>query len=314
MNSVKTERTPKPIHVTKEKRLSRISTGDRIFDIIIYVILALVLIFTSYPLIYVVCASFSAPAAVTAGKVYLWPVRPTLLAYKTVIGYESLWVGFTNSLLYVFVGTTFALILDTMAAYPLSRKEFYGRGIFSITFAITMYVGGGIVPTYLVISRLGMLDTRWVMVLPGAMNVWYVIMVRSYFQNSVPNELYEAGQLDGCSDISYMLRILIPLSGPILAVIGLYQAVGIWNAYFNGMIYLTKKELYPLQVVLRSILMLGNIDLSNIEDVEAVENLIGLSALMKYAVIVVASVPVMIMYPMVQRFFVKGVVVGSVKG
>lgn len=313
MNSVKTT-APNSMHVTKQKRLSRISTGDRIFDIIIYMILALVLIFTSYPLIYVVCASFSDPAAVTAGKVFLWPVHPTLLAYNTVIGYESLWVGFTNSLLYVFFGTAFALILDTMAAYPLSRKEFYGRGLFSIILAVTMYVGGGIVPTYLVISKLGMLDTRWVMVLPGAVNVWYVIMVRSYFQNSVPNELYEAAQLDGCSDISYMARILIPLSGPILAVIGLYQAVGIWNAYFNGMIYLTKKELYPLQVVLRSILMLGSIDLTDIEDVEAVENLIGLSALMKYAVIVVASVPVMVMYPFVQRFFVKGVVVGSVKG
>ena len=207
-----------------------------------------------------------------------------------------------------------ALVLDTMAAFPLSRKEFYGRGLFSIILAITMYVGGGIVPTYLVISKLGMLDTRWVMVLPGAVNVWYTIMVRSYFQNSIPNELYEAGQLDGCSDIAYMVRVLIPLSGPILAVIGLYQAVGIWNSYFNGMIYLTKKELYPLQVVLRSILMLGNISFDDIEDVEAVENLIGLSALMKYAVIVVASVPVMIMYPFVQRFFVKGVVVGSVKG
>lgn len=313
MNNVKTV-APNTAHVVKQKRLSRISTGDRIFDVIIFVVLALVLMFTAYPLLYVISASFSDPAAVTAGKVFLWPVRPTLLAYNTVIGYESLWTGFGNSLFYVFCGTAMALVLDTMAAFPLSRKEFYGRGLFSIILAITMYVGGGIVPTYLVISKLGMLDTRWVMVLPGAVNVWYTIMVRSYFQNSIPNELYEAGQLDGCSDIAYMVRVLIPLSGPILAVIGLYQAVGIWNSYFNGMIYLTKKELYPLQVVLRSILMLGNISFDDIEDVEAVENLIGLSALMKYAVIVVASVPVMIMYPFVQRFFVKGVVVGSVKG
>ena len=313
MNKTNTA-TPNTAHSAKQNRLSRISTGDKIFDVIIYVVLALVLIITAYPLLYVISASFSDPAAVTAGKVFLWPVQPTLLAYNTVIGYESLWTGFFNSLLYVFLGTALALILDTMAAFPLSRKEFYGRGLFSIILAVTMYVGGGIVPTYLVISKLGMLDTRWVMVLPGAVSVWYTIMVRSYFQNSIPNELYEAGQLDGCSDIAYLVRILIPLSGPILAVIGLYQAVGIWNAYFNGMIYLTKKELYPLQVVLRSILMLGNINFDDFEDVEAVENLIGLSALMKYAVIVVASVPVMIMYPFVQRFFVKGVVVGSVKG
>ena len=291
----------------------KLSAGDKIFIGIVYVLLTLVLVLTAYPLIYVVSASFSSPVAVSQGKVFLWPIKPTLLAYNTVLGYSSLWTGFLNSIIYTIAGTAIALVMNTMAAYPLSRKEFEGRGFLSIVLAITMYVSGGLVPTYLLISDLNMLDTMWALILPGAASVWYIVMIRTYFANSVPEELYEASQLDGCSDFAYMIKILIPLSGPILAVIGLYRAVAIWNDYFNGMIYLTKQSLYPMQVVLRNILMLGSIDLTNIEDLEAAEDLIGLSSLMKYAVIVVASVPAMVMYPFVQRFFVKGVTIGSLK-
>lgn len=293
----------------------KMSCSDVIFTAVVYAILITALIVVAYPLIYVVSASFSSPGAVSSGKVTLLPVQPTLLAYKTVVNYKNIWVGYRNSLAYMVVGTVFALILNVMAAFPLSRKEFVGRRFLTLVMAITMYVSGGLVPTYLLINSLKMLDTFWVIVIPTATNVWHIVMIRTYFQNSIPDELYEAGQLDGCSDFGYMIRVLVPLSGPIIAVIALYTAVGLWNSYFNAMIYLTRQELYPLQLFLRSILTLGqNINLDEIEDVEAVQDLIGLSNLMKYAVIVVASVPVMMIYPFVQKFFVKGVVVGSIKG
>lgn len=300
----------------KKKTKTTYSVSDIIFYVVVYGILIFALIAVAYPLIYVVSASFSSPAAVSSGKVVLWPVQPTLLAYETVINYKNIWIGYQNSIFYMVVGTVFALVFNTMAAFPLSRKEFIGRRFFTLVLAVTMYVSGGLVPTYLLISSLHLLDTIWVMIIPTATSVWHIIMIRTYFTNSVPEELYEAGQLDGCSDIGYMIRILIPLSGPIIAVIALYTAVSIWNAYFNAMIYLTKQELYPLQLFLRNILTIGDsINLEEAEEnIEEMQNLIGLSNLMRYAVIVVASVPVMLIYPFVQRFFVKGVVVGSIKG
>ncbi|MBQ1257168.1 MAG: carbohydrate ABC transporter permease [Clostridia bacterium] len=300
----------------KKKAKTNYSISDILFYIVVYGILIFALVAVAYPLIYVVSASFSSPAAVSSGRVVLWPVQPTLLAYETVINYKNIWIGYQNSIFYMVVGTVFALVFNTMAAFPLSRKEFIGRRFFTLVLAVTMYVSGGLVPTYLLISSLHLLDTIWVMIIPTATSVWHIIMIRTYFTNSVPEELYEAGQLDGCSDIGFMLRILVPLSGPIIAVIALYTAVSIWNAYFNGMIYLTKQELYPLQLFLRNILTIGDsINLEEAEEnIEEMQNLIGLSNLMRYAVIVVASVPVMLIYPFVQRFFVKGVVVGSVKG
>lgn len=300
----------------KKKAKTNYSISDILFYIVVYGILIFALVAVAYPLIYVVSASFSSPAAVSSGRVVLWPVQPTLLAYETVINYKNIWIGYQNSIFYMVVGTVFALVFNTMAAFPLSRKEFIGRRFFTLVLAVTMYVSGGLVPTYLLISSLHLLDTIWVMVIPTATSVWHIIMIRTYFTNSVPEELYEAGQLDGCSDIGFMLRILVPLSGPIIAVIALYTAVSIWNAYFNAMIYLTKQELYPLQLFLRNILTIGDsINLEEAEEnIEELQNLIGLSNLMRYAVIVVASVPVMLIYPFVQRFFVKGVVVGSVKG
>ncbi len=293
----------------------KLTASDIMFNIIVYAILIIALVAVAYPLINVVSASFSSAAAVSAGQVVLLPVKPSLIAYKMVIGYKNIWIGYKNSLAYMVVGTVMALIMNVMAAFPLSRKEFVGRHVVTLILAITMYVHGGLVPTYLIISSLGLLDTFWVMVIPGATSVWHIIMIRTYFQNSIPDELYEASQLDGCSDFNYMIKVLLPLSGPIVAVIALYTAVGIWNSYFNALIYLTKQELYPLQLFLRNILTLGkNINIDEVENIEEIQDMIGLSNLMKYAVIVVASVPVMVIYPFVQRFFAKGVVVGSIKG
>ena len=300
----------------KKKAKTNYSISDILFYIVVYGILIFALVAVAYPLIYVVSASFSSPAAVSSGRVVLWPVQPTLLAYETVINYKNIWIGYQNSIFYMVVGTVFALVFNTMAAFPLSRKEFIGRRFFTLVLAVTMYVSGGLVPTYLLISSLHLLDTIWVMIIPTATSVWHIIMIRTYFTNSVPEELYEAGQLDGCSDIGFMLRILVPLSGPIIAVIALYTAVSIWNAYFNAMIYLTKQELYPLQLFLRNILTIGDsINLDEAEEgIEEMQNLIGISNLMRYAVIVVASVPVMLIYPFFQRYFTKGIMIGAVKG
>ena len=295
-------------------RKIRSSTGDKVFSWIVYGFLTLCLLAVAYPLLYVVSASFSSPSAVAMGKVWIWPVKPTLLAYKTVFGYRNIITGFRNSFAYMFAGTFLNLVFTVLAAYPLSRKEFAGRGVCTFIFALTMYVGGGIVPTYMLISKLKMLDTFWVMVVPGMVNVWHVIMCRTYFQTTLPDELYEAAQIDGCTDFGYLIRIVLPPSAPILAVLGLYTGVGIWNGYFNAMIYLSTPEKFPLQITLRSILMLGQVNVTQVEDAEALQNMLALSMLLKYAIIVVASVPVMCLYPFVQKFFVKGVMIGSIKG
>ena len=290
------------------------SRGDQIFNVFVYIMLTFCLVVVLYPLIYVVSCSLSDPTAVAAAEVILWPVKPTLQAYKAVVDYSSIWIGFRNSFVYLVVGTVLHLVCTVLAAFPLSRKEFYGRTFFSFLFAFTMYFSGGMIPTYLLLNNLKMLNTFWVMVVPGMISVWHIIMCRTYFQTTIPDELFEAAQLDNCNEFTYMFRILVPLSAPILAVLALYKGVSIWNSYFSAMIYLTDQDLFPLQVFLRNILVLSQIDLSEFADVEAVQKYQGLSNLMKYAVIVVASVPVMLMYPFVQKYFVKGVMIGSVKG
>ena len=292
----------------------RSTRGDRVFSVCVYIFLTFCLLAVLYPLLYVVSASFSDYKAVAGGQVWIWPVRPSLLAYKTVFSYKGIQTGFVNSFAYMIGGTFLSLCGTVMAAFPLSRKEFAGRGVFTFLFALTMYVGGGLVPTYLLISKMKMLDTYWVMVIPGMVNVWHVIMCRTYFQTSIPEELYEAAEIDGCSDFVYLIRIAIPLSGPILAVLGMYTAVGIWNSYFNAMIYLSDSARYPLQITLRSILMLGQLSTTSIDDAEALQSMQALSTLLKYAVIVVASAPMMAIYPFVQKFFIKGVMIGSIKG
>jgi putative aldouronate transport system permease protein len=292
----------------------RPTKGDRFFGLFVYLFLTMCLIIVLYPLLYVVAASFSDPIAVSSGKVWVWPVKPTFLAYETVLGYRNIQRGFINSFWYMTGGVILSLSGTIMAAFPLSRKEFTGQGFFTFLFAFTMYVSGGLIPTYLLISSLGMLNTYWVMVIPGMVNVWHVFLCRTYFQTSIPDELYEAAGIDGCSDFGYLVKIMLPLSLPILAVLGMYTAVGIWNSYFNAMIYLSDQEKYPLQITLRSILMLGQVEMSAIDDVESIQNMQALSTLLKYAVIVVASTPMMLIYPFVQKFFIQGALIGSIKG
>lgn len=287
---------------------------DDLFMIGIYVFLTVTLIIMLYPLIYVVSASFSSPGAVAGGKVFLWPVEPTLLGYKAVFQNQKIVTGFLNSVFYLVVGTSLNLVMTMMAAYPLSRKEFYGRKVITAIFVFTMYFSGGLVPSYLLMKNLGLLDTRAVLILPVAMSVWNVIIARTYLQNTIPDELFEAASIDGCSEIRFFLKVVLPLSKSIMAVLVLYYGVYHWNSYFNAMIYLKSPGLQPLQIVLREILLLGQVDMTMITDVEALEKMQGLSNLLKYAVIVVASLPMMCIYPFVQKHFVKGVMIGSLKG
>ncbi|MGN7356238.1 carbohydrate ABC transporter permease [Paenibacillus sp. SAF-054] len=288
--------------------------SDRLFTIVNYFVLTLIMIIVLYPLVYVVSASFSSSSAVLSGRVWLWPVEPTLDGYKAVFKNGMVVRGFMNTLFYTVAGTGINLLFTVLAAYPLSRRDFRGRSMFMLLFVFTMMFNGGLIPTYLLVKNLGMIDTVWSMLIPSALSVWNVIIMRTYFQTTIPGELLEASQLDGCTDFRFLLRIVLPLSGPILAVIALFYAVGHWNQYFNAMIFLKRADLYPLQLILRDILVQNEINIDMLGDAKTAAARQGLRELLKYSLIVVTSVPLLVVYPFVQKFFVKGVMIGSLKG
>jgi putative aldouronate transport system permease protein len=289
----------------------RESMGDRVFLGIIYVVLSIVMAATLYPLIYIISSSFSSPSAVSAGDVWLWPVDLSLSGYNHVFQNSQILTGYANSLFYTVFGTLISIILTTMIAYPLSRKTFFGRGGLMVFIVFTMLFSGGLIPTYLVVKAVGLINTRWALLLPNAIWVWQVIITRTFFQSTIPDELAEASEIDGCSDFRFILSVVLPLSKPILAVLALMYAVGQWNAYFDALIYLKSSSLYPLQLILRSILILDNAGTANAAS--AAEQLQIVSQ-MKYALIVISSLPVLIIYPFVQRYFVQGMLIGAIKG
>lgn len=295
-------------------KLIKPTVGDRIFDVFVYVILGAGFILVAYPLLFVLSSSFSDPQAVVSGKVWLFPVKPTLQGYVAVFKNSQIVTGFMNSLFYMVVGTTLNIVMTVFAAYPLSRKELQGRSVVTLYFVITMFISGGLIPSYLLVKNLGLLDSRWALIIPAAMSVWNVIITRTFFQATIPQELYEAAQLDGAGDFRFLASIAIKLSAPIIAVMALYYGVGHWNTYFSALIYLKSPELFPLQIILRSILVINNIDPTMVVDFEVLRRKQGLADVLKYAVIVVASVPVLLIYPFVQKYFVKGVMIGSIKG
>ena len=288
--------------------------SDQFFTVINYTILSLFLITILYPLIYVVSASISSSEAVISGKVWLWPVNPSLEGYNAVFKHKLIWSGFMNSIYYTVAGTLINVVMTILAAYPLSRRDFYGKNVFMFLFVFTMMFSGGLIPTYMLVKDLGLLNTTWSMLLPGALGVWNMIITRTYFQTTIPDELLEASQLDGCTDFQFIWKIVLPLSGPIIAVIALFYAVGHWNSYFNALIYLKKQSLYPLQLVLRDILVQNDVDMNMLVDVAEQARREGLRELLKYSLIVVATVPLLIVYPFVQKYFVKGIMIGSLKG
>ncbi|MGI6636613.1 MAG: carbohydrate ABC transporter permease [Christensenellales bacterium] len=290
------------------------SYRDKVFYIIILVILSLFFLAVLYPCIFVVSASFSSGTAVQAGKVVLWPVDVSLEGYRTVLNTPDVWTGYANSIFYTVVGTLINVCMTMVAAYCLSRSDLPGGNGLMLLFTFTMFFSGGLIPTYIVIRQLGMINTRWVLLLPGAIGVYNLIVARTFIRNSIPLELLEASQIDGCSDIKYFLRVVLPLSKAIVAVMVLFYGVGHWNAYFSAMIYLHRKELYPLTLFLRQILMSSQIDPGTVQDPEMQQRLQEMVGVIKYALIMVSMIPVLVVYPFVQRYFVTGVMIGSVKG
>ena len=290
--------------------------SDKVFGIVNASLLFLVLIVSLYPLIYVLSASISDPYEVLKGNMVLLPKGITFSAYQRVFQHDEIMNGYRNSLYYTVVGTVINMVMTVLCAYPLSRKNLEGRGIILGFIVFTMYFSGGLVPTYLVVSRyLNLRNTIFALVLPGAISVYNMLIMRNYFVNSIPEEIHEAATIDGCSDFRLLTDVIIPLSAPVLAVIAMYYIVAHWNAWFDALIYMTKKDRYPLQLVLKNILVDGNeSSMLDEDDMEEVIRRIMMSESIKYAVIVVASVPVLAIYPFIQRFFVKGVMIGAVKG
>jgi len=294
-----------------KKRIKE-SAGDRILIGVIYVILTLLVIVVLYPLIYIVSSSISSPAAVTSGQVWLWPVELSFKGFEELFRRGEVMTGYLNSIFYTTVGTLISVTLTIMIAYPLSRRAFFGRNALMMVITFTMIFSGGLIPTYMVVKGLDLIDTRWALLIPNAIWVWQVIIARSFFQSSIPEELLEASEIDGCSDLRFIWSVVLPLSKPIIAVLVLMYAVGQWNAYFDALIYLKTADLFPLQLILRSIIIQNNSG-SNMDAMAIVEKQ-QLAELLKYSLIVVATLPVLIIYPFVQRYFVQGMLVGSVKG
>ncbi|MDR1929237.1 MAG: carbohydrate ABC transporter permease [Treponema sp.] len=290
------------------------SVSDKIFYAVIFIILTSFFLIVLYPCVFVVSASFSSGPAVQSGRVVLWPVDFSLEGYKTVFQTSTVWIGFRNSILYTVFGTLINIAMTMTTAYCLSRSDVPGRNGFMLLFTFTMFFNGGMIPAYMLIQSLHMLNTPWAILIPGAIGVYNMIIARTFIQNSIPGEMLDAAKIDGCGDLMYYLRIVLPLSKAIIAVLVLFYGVGHWNAYFNAMIYLHSKNIYPLTIFLRDILMASQIDPSTVSDPEAQMRLAEAAAVIKYALIVVTMVPVIIIYPFVQKYFVKGVMIGSVKG
>ncbi len=296
------------------KHKMRRSKSDLAFDIFNYVLLGLAALVVLYPLYFVVIASFSDPDAINTGRVVLWPVGFNTMGYEKIFADAKIWRSYSNTIFYTLLGTTINIFLTMMFAYPLSRREFFGRKFLTFFMMFTLYFQGGLVPTYLLMQDINLYDTPWVMVLLPALNVFNVIIARTNIQNNIPEELYEAACLDGCSHLKYFWKVVFPLSKTIIAVLVLYYGVAHWNDYMNGLIYLRDEGLYPLQLVLRGILVQNQASASMMSDVESMMAQQKAAELIKYGLIIVSALPVLVIYPFLQKYFEKGVMVGSVKG
>ena len=298
--------------MAKAKKVKR-SGSDQRLEICLIIIMSVIGVIMLYPLLVVLSTSFSAPSAVTSGKVWLFPVDFSIQGYKAVFRTKDVLIGYRNSLFYMIFGTIVNLFMTLITAYPLSRDDLVGQGIIMKLFTFTMIFSGGMIPNYLLMKDLGLLNSVWVMIIPGAISVYNMIITRTFIKSNIPKEMLEAAQIDGCSDIQYFVKMVLPLSGAVIAVITLYYAIAHWNAYFNAFMYLNDKDLYPLQIFLKNILVSNQVQADMIVD-EQVQAIEGIAEVLKYSLIVVAVVPVMIIYPFVQKHFVKGVMIGAVKG
>lgn len=290
-------------------------TVDKIVYTLNYIMLIAFLIIVLYPFVYIVSCSFSSGQALISGKVTLLPVDPTLEGYKAILEYKDIWTGFANSFLYTISGTLVGLTLTILAAYPLSRFSLVGRRPLMMLFLFTMLFNGGLVPNYMLVLSLGMLNTAWAIILPTALSAYNVIVARTFFINTIPNELHESAELDGCGEFRFLISIVLPLSKAIMAVLVLWIAIGFWNSYFNPMIYLNDKSKFPLQLILREILLMANVDFTKAAaNPELYYKNQQLSEILRYGTIIISALPLMILYPFIQKYFVQGVMIGSVKG
>ncbi len=299
----------------KKHGAKRISKFDATIEVVNIVFLSIIAVIILYPLIYVLSASFSDAMSVTSGKMFLWPVDLTLENYEEVFKNKNIVLGFRNSIIIMVSGTVINLLMTILAAYPLSRRDLWGHSVIMKLITFTMFFNGGLIPSYLLIGKtLGLMDNWLSLILPGAISVYNMIIMRTYFMTSVPFELQEAAEIDGCSMFGILARIVLPLSGPVIAVIALYYAVGHWNSYFNALLYITSEDLQPLQLYLRKVLTLNNAQSLMQMGADEMARQAMRAETIKYSVIVVSSIPMLIMYPFVQRFFVKGVMIGAIKG
>ncbi len=287
---------------------------DTIFDTFNLGLLLIVLITILYPLVYIISASFSDPNAVVGGRMWILPVGFTVEGYLKVFSSPEIGRGFLNSTIYTVVGTFINVTLTIMAAYPLSRKDFIGRNVFTIIFTITLFFSGGLIPIWIVVRGLGIYDTMWALILPSAVSMWNIIVMRTFFQSSIPGELWEAAKIDGCGNMNYLIRIILPLAKPILAVMILFYGVGQWNKFFEALIFIRSKELFPLQLILRDILIKNILAESMRDPMMTALQINRTSEIIKYCLIVVSSIPMIVIYPFMQKYFVKGVMIGAIKG
>ena len=301
------------IAVTVNNKIRR-NRRDLIFDIVTYFILGTVLLIVAYPLYFVIISSISNPAAVARGDILFFPVGLSLDGYTAVFEHAEVMRSFANSMWYTFIGTSINLFVTLPAAYALSRRDLRKRTIFIVFFMIPMYFSGGLIPTYLVVRNLQMIDTIWAITVPVALNVYNMLVAMAFFRANLSQELLEAAKMDGCTNTGFFLRIALPLSAPIIAILVLWYGVQHWNSYVSALIYLSSREKWPLQLVLRTILILDASAIANIRDPAEIRRLQDLAALMKYSLIIVSSAPILFLYPFIQKHFVKGVMIGSVKG
>ena len=299
--------------IKKKGEFAKLPTGDKIILIIGYVLLGLFCVAIVLPMIYIVLASFIDPVTLQNQGLTFDFSKWTLTAYERVLSNAQIWVGFKNAIVYSVLFTVISVAVTLLAAYPMSRADFKGKGFFNLLFMITMFFGGGLIPTYLLISRLGMLDSMWAVIIPGAFSVWNMIIARTYYRG-IPQELQEAAEIDGANEMVYFFKVLLPVCTPIIATIAMWQFVGMWNSYFDAMVYLNSASKQPLQLVLRSILIQSQPEPGMVSDMQSTAERAQLAELLKYATIIISSLPLMIMYPFFQKYFDNGIMAGAVKG
>ena len=294
-------------------KFSRLSGADKAIMVFAYTVLGLFMAAIILPVIYIILASFIDPVTLQNSGLTFDFSKWTLTAYERVMSNSQIWIGFKNAMIYSVLFTIISVTVTLLAAYPMSRPDFKGKGFFNVMFVITMFFGGGLIPTYLLISNLGMLDTIWAILIPGAFSVWNMIIARTYYMG-IPHDMQEAAEIDGASEMVYFFKILLPLCMPIIATIAMWQFVGMWNSYFDAMIYLNDATKQPLQLVLRAILIQSQPEPGMVSDMQSTAARAQLAELLKYATIIISSVPLMILYPFFQKYFDSGIMAGAVKG